>query len=238
MELILSMKYANMVQGIFLKRPNRFIAHVMVHGREEVAHVKNTGRCRELLLPGSRIILQDHGLNTNRKTRYSLISVYKDDMLVNMDSQVPNRVVIDALGNGEIKGLGAPGLIKGEQKFGDSRFDVYYRDGDREGFIEIKGVTLEMEGLSKFPDAPTIRGTRHIIEMIKAVEEGYEGNIFFLLQMKGPRGFTPNREMDPAFAEALDLAIKKGVRVHVYDSIVTFDSIQIGSKIQYREQVL
>lgn len=232
------MRYSNMIQGIFLKRPNRFIAHVMVNGSEEIAHVKNTGRCRELLLPGARVILQDHGLDTKRKTRYSLISVYKEGMLVNMDSQVPNRVVMDALMDGKIQGLGAPELIKGEQRFGDSRFDVYYRDGDREGFIEIKGVTLEMDGLSKFPDAPTIRGTKHIMEMIRAVEDGYEGNILFLIQMKGPETFTPNRTMDPEFGQALDLAVNKGVRVHVYDSIVTFDSIQIGSKIQYREQVL
>ncbi|MCR3955891.1 MAG: DNA/RNA nuclease SfsA [Gudongella sp.] len=232
------MKYSNMVQGTFLKRPNRFIAHVLINGREEIAHVKNTGRCRELLLPGARVILQDHGPDTKRKTRYSLISVYKEDMLVNMDSQAPNRVVMDALVDGKIQGLGAPELIKGEQRYGDSRFDIYYRDGDREGFIEIKGVTLEVEGLSKFPDAPTVRGTRHIMEMISAVQEGYEGNILFLIQMKGPKTFTPNRVMDPAFGEALDMAISRGVRVHVYDSMVTFDSIQIGSKIQYREQVL
>jgi len=232
------MKYSNMVQGTFLKRPNRFIAHVLIDGLEEIAHVKNTGRCRELLLPGARVILQDHGPDAKRKTRYSLISVYKEDMLVNMDSQVPNRVVMDALVDGKIQGLGVPELIKGEQRFGDSRFDVYYRDGDREGFIEVKGVTLEIDGLSKFPDAPTIRGTKHIMEMARAVEDGYEGNILFLIQMKGPKTFTPNRVMDPAFGEALDMAIKRGVRVHVYDSLVTFDSIQIGSKIQYREQVL
>jgi sugar fermentation stimulation protein A len=232
------MKYSNMVQGTFLKRPNRFIAHVLIDGREEIAHVKNTGRCRELLLPGARVILQDHGPDTKRKTRYSLISVYKEDMLVNMDSQVPNRVVMDALVDGKIQGLGVPELIKREQRFGDSRFDVYYRDGEREGFIEVKGVTLEIDGLSKFPDAPTIRGTKHIMEMIRAVEDGYEGNVLFLIQMKGPKTFTPNRVMDPAFGEALDMAIKRGVRVHVYDSLVTFDSIQIGSKIQYREQVL
>jgi len=230
------MKYSNMVEGTFLKRPNRFIAHVLINGREEIAHVKNTGRCRELLLPGARVILQDHGLSTKRKTRYSLISVYKEDMLVNMDSQVPNRVVMDALMEGKIQGFGTPDLIKGEQKFGDSRFDIYYRDGDREGFIEVKGVTLEMDGLSKFPDAPTVRGTKHIMEMIKAVQEGYEGNIFFLIQMKGPMAFTPNRLMDPEFGNALDWAIKEGVGLHVYDSLVTLDSIQIGSKIQYREQ--
>lgn len=232
------MKYSNMVQGTFLKRPNRFVAHVLIDGLEVIAHVKNTGRCRELLLPGVRVILQDHGPDAKRKTRYSLISVYKEDMLVNMDSQVPNRVVMDALVDGKIQGLGVPELIKGEQRFGDSRFDVYYRDGDREGFIEVKGVTLEIDGLSKFPDAPTIRGTKHIMEMARAVEDGYEGNILFLIQMKGPKTFTPNRVMDPAFGEALDMAIKRGVRVHVYDSLVTFDSIQIGSKIQYREQVL
>jgi sugar fermentation stimulation protein A len=232
------MKYSNMVQGTFLKRPNRFIAHVLIDGLEEIAHVKNTGRCRELLLPGARVILQDHGPDAKRKTRYSLISVYKEDMLVNMDSQVPNRVVMDALVDGKIQGLGVLELIKGEQRFGDSRFDVYYRDGDREGFIEVKGVTLEIDGLSKFPDAPTIRGTKHIMEMTRAVEDGYEGNILFLIQMKGPKIFTPNRVMDPAFGEALDMAIRRGVRVHVYDSLVTFDSIQIGSKIQYREQVL
>lgn len=232
------MKYSNIVTGTFLQRPNRFIAHVLVDGSEEIAHVKNTGRCRELLLPGARLLLQDHGTSTNRKTRYSLISVYKDDMLVNMDSQVPNRVVMDALAQGKIHGMGTPDIIKGEQKFGDSRFDVYYRKGDREGFIEVKGVTLEMDGLSKFPDAPTTRGTKHILEMVKAVKEGYEGNILFLLQMMGPIIFTPNRLMDPGFGEALDFAKSQGVNILVYDSLVTENSIEIGTKIEYREQVL
>lgn len=232
------MEYLNMVKGTFLKRPNRFIAHVMIDGSEHIAHVKNTGRCKELLLPGADIVLQDHGNNPNRKTRFSLIAVYKGDLLVNMDSQVPNKVVLDALAQGKIKDFGVPEFIKGEQEFGDSRFDIYYKRNNVEGFMEVKGVTLEVEGLAKFPDAPTERGTKHILEMIQAVKEGYEGNLFFLLQMEGPSEFTPNRIMDPEFGEALDLAQNKGVKIYVYDSIITESSIEIGKSIKYREQVL
>lgn len=231
------MKYLNMVKGTFLKRPNRFIAHVVIGGYEHIAHVKNTGRCRELLLPGVNVILQDHGNNPNRKTRFSLVSVYKGDLLVNIDSQVPNKVVLDALAKDKIEDLGVPEFIKGEQKFGDSRFDLYYKHNNIEGFIEVKGVTLEVDGLAKFPDAPTKRGTKHVLEMIQAVKEGYEGNIFFLLQMKGPVEFTPNRIMDPEFGQALDFAKRAGVKIHVYDSIVTENSIEIGNSIKYREQV-
>lgn len=232
------MHYENIIQGTFINRPNRFIAHVDIGGKSHLAHVKNTGRCRELLVPGAKILLQDHGQNSARKTRYSLISVYKRDLLVNMDSQIPNKVVMEALLAGEIQGIKIPEFVKAEQKFGDSRFDIYYKNGHIEGFIEVKGVTLEVDGLSKFPDAPTERGTKHVLEIVRAAQEGYEGNILFLLQMKGPKIFTPNRSMDPEFGEALDLAIRKGVKIHVYDSIVTEDSITIGSKIKYREQVI
>ncbi len=148
--------------------------------------MKNTGRCKELLLPGARVILEDCSHNPNRKTKYSLIAVWKGDMLVNMDSQVPNAVIFDALKTNKIPEFQKLEFIKREVTFGDSRFDIYFESPPMEkGFIEIKGVTLEDNGIAMFPDAPTTRGTKHVLEMIEAVREGYRGVILFLIQMKG-----------------------------------------------------
>lgn len=226
------MYYQKVVEGIFIERPNRFIARVMLPEGEVIAHVKNTGRCRELLIPGVRVYLEDHGENTLRKTRYSLISVWKKDMLINMDSQVPNAVAADALKRGLITELPETDLIKREKTFGDSRFDIYYESGQRRGFLEVKGVTLEEDGVARFPDAPTVRGTKHIMELIKAKEEGYEASILFLVQMEGPKYFEPNKSMDPGFADAVELAKSRGVRVLAYDSIVTPNTIYIGKSIK------
>ena len=225
------MDYQKVVEGIFIERPNRFIARIMLPEGETIAHVKNTGRCWELLIPGVRVCLEDHGENTTRKTRYSLISVWKGDMLINMDSQVPNAVAADALEKGLITQLPKVDLIKREKTFGDSRFDIYYERGEQKGFLEVKGVTLEEDGIARFPDAPTIRGTKHIMELIKAKKEGYKASILFLVQMKGPVLFEPNKKMDPEFAEAVQLAAKKGVQILVYDSVVTPNSITIGKPI-------
>ena len=225
------MDYQKVVEGIFIERPNRFIARVMLPEGEAIAHVKNTGRCRELLIPGERVYLEDHGDNTTRKTRYSLISVWKGDMLINMDSQVPNTVTADALANGLIAELPRADLIKREKTFGDSRFDIYYESGEQKGFLEVKGVTLEEDGIARFPDAPTIRGTKHIMELIKAKDEGYEASILFLIQMKGPASFEPNRSMDPGFADAIELAKLSGVKILAYDSIVTPNTISIGKSL-------
>lgn len=225
------MQYEKIVEGIFLNRPNRFIAHVLIDGKEETVHVKNTGRCRELLIPGVKVILEDCSSNPNRKTKYSLISVWKNDMLINMDSQVPNLVVYNALNENNIKGITDLTYLKREVTFNNSRFDIYFENEVKKGFIEIKGVTLENDGISMFPDAPTERGTKHVLEMIEAVSQGYRGIIFFLIQMKGPKVFRLNWKMDNKFSKAVKLASEKGVEILAYDSIINKNSISIGSPI-------
>ncbi len=225
------MIYKKIIEGIFINRPNRFIAQVLIDGKEETVHVKNTGRCRELLIPGNKIILEDCSNNPNRKTKYSLIAVYKDNMLVNMDSQVPNAVIYEALKSNKIKGLENLAYIKREVTFENSRFDLYFESGGIKGFLEVKGVTLEEEGIARFPDAPTQRGAKHVLEMIKAVEQGYRGIIFFLIQMKGPKEFRLNYKMDDNFSQAVKLASENGVLVMAYDSIVSPNSIEIGKPL-------
>lgn len=225
------MKYKTIKEAIFLKRPNRFIAHILIDGKEEIAHVKNTGRCRELLIEGSKVIVEE-AENQNRKTKYSLIAVYKENRLFNIDSQVPNKVVYDAIIENRIKEIPVINKLSRERTYGNSRFDLYYESGDQKGFIEVKGVTLENQGVAKFPDAPTERGCKHIYEMIKAVEEGYAGYIFFLIQMGGIRYFTPNAVTDPNLAQALKIAEKKGVSILAYDSIIHEDEIIIGNQIK------
>lgn len=227
------MEYKITRQAIFLKRPNRFIAIVTIDGEEETVHVKNTGRCKELLIEGAKVILEKSD-NPNRKTKYSLIAVYKGDVLINMDSQVPNAVVAEALRDGKILEIGDVSFIKREVTYSNSRFDIYYQKGEKKGFIEVKGVTLERDGVALFPDAPTIRGSRHVYEMIKAKEEGYEANIMLLIQMAGVEYFIPNSEMDKEFASALRLAKEKGVNIMAYDSVVSENSIYIGERIEIR----
>lgn len=226
------MQYKKIVEGIFLKRPNRFIAQVLIDDKVETVHVKNTGRCRELLVPGTKVLLEDCASNKNRKTRYSLISVWKDEILVNMDSQVPNQVVYEALNEDKIITLTELSLVKKEVFYGDSRFDIYFEDEFSKGFIEIKGVTLEKDSTAMFPDAPTKRGARHVYEMIDAVKNGYQGYIFFLIQMIGPKIFRLNWEMDKEFSEAVQLASKSGVKILCYDSIVDKNSISIGQPVE------
>lgn len=218
------MKYKKVVEGIFLKRPNRFIAQVLIDGEEETVHVKNTGRCKELLVPGARILLEDGRDNPNRKTKYSLISVWKGDMLVNMDSQAPNAAAFIGIKENKVKEIQNLTHLKREVTFGNSRFDLYFEalDDDtlQKGFIEVKGVTLENDGICMFPDAPTERGTKHVLEMVEAVKQGYRGIILFVIQMKGPNLFKLNWEMERAFAEAVQFASENGVEVLVYDAIV------------------
>lgn len=226
------MKYEQVIQGKFIKRDNRFIARVWVDGREEVVHVKNTGRCRELLLAGVNVILEKTA-NPNRRTAYSLIAVYKGERLINMDSQVPNPVVAEALRQGKIAELGPVDLVRREVTYGTSRFDIYFESGGKKGFIEVKGVTLENKGTVLFPDAPTVRGTKHIHEMADAVCHGYAGYIFFLVQMDKVNCFMPNREMDADFAAALSIAAEKGVKILVYDSVVAEDEILLGQPVPF-----
>jgi len=227
-----TLEYNKIIEGTFLKRPNRFIAQVLVDGKEETVHVKNTGRCRELLLPGIKVILEDCSNNPNRKTKYSLIAVLKENMLVNMDSQVPNAVVFEALNESKIKEIKDLTYLKREVTFGKSRYDIYFETKGHKGFIEVKGVTLESNGICMFPDAPTERGTKHVLEMIEAVKAGYKGIIFFLIQMKGPKVFKLNWKMDKAFPEAVKLASENGVEILAYDSIVENNSIYLDKKVK------
>jgi len=222
------MQYKNISKAVFIKRPNRFTAHVLLDGKEEIVHVKNTGRCKEILKKGAAVILEK-AENKNRKTNYSLIAAYKDDLLINIDSQVPNRVVADALAKGKI--LKNTVLVKREFTYGNSRFDIYFESKNRKGFVEVKGVTLENNGVARFPDAPTVRGTKHLKEMIKAVKEGYTGYIFFLIQLKGAKYFSPNQSTDPLFAKTLRQARDKGVKVLAYDCLLTEDSIELNKMV-------
>ncbi len=224
------MKYNAIVSGRFAARPNRFIAHVEVDGKEWSVHVKNTGRCKELLVPGATVFLQDWGENCiGRKTRYDLIAVKKGNLLVNMDSQAPNKVFAEWAGNGGFE----TGLtyLKAEAKWGNSRFDFYWEAGDRHGFVEVKGVTLEQDGLVRFPDAPTERGVKHLEELIRAKEEGYETAVCFVIQMEGMRVFSPNDETHPAFGAALRKAAAAGVRVVAMECHVTPDTLRITKEV-------
>ena len=224
------MKYINIVKGIFLKRVNRFIAYVLIDKIEHVVHVKNTGRCRELLLAGAIVILE-RAKTPERKTAFSLIAVYKGERLINMDSQVPNHVVFEAMKARLIPEFSTAMTIKKEVTYGNSRFDIYFESDQHKHFIEVKGVTLEEEGITMFPDAPTLRGTKHVHEMIKAVESGYRGTIFFLIQMKNVHSFKPNVKMDKDFCHALTLAASRGVNLLAYDSIVREDEIVLGDPV-------
>lgn len=225
------MKYKKIERAKFINRPNRFIANVLIDGVEEKIHVRNTGRCKELLIPNANLILEDCKDISNRKTRYSLISVYKNDMLINMDSQIPNNVIFNALKNNKIDEFQNIENLESEVNFGNSRFDLFFKHNNRDTFLEVKGVTLENDGISMFPDAPTTRGTKHVYEMIQALEQGYKAVIFFLIQMRGPYLFKLNWEMDKDFSEALLLAHKRGVEILAYDSIISEDSISIGKRI-------
>ena len=229
-------QYENIVEAIFKERPNRFIAHCFLEGEEVIAHVKNTGKCKELLVPGTTVYLQHHD-NPKRKTAYSLIAVKKGERLINMDSQVPNKVCIEALKNGKLKlpGMGEQlDLIKGEYTYGNSRFDVYVERGDEKAFIEVKGVTLEEDGVVRFPDAPTERGVKHVYEMIEAVKEGYRGYILFVIQKDNVKYFEPNDTTHKAFGDALREAKKKGVEILAYDTKITKNSIVLGKEVEIR----
>lgn len=225
------MKYNKMVEGRFIERPNRFIAMVDVNGVIEKCHVKNTGRCRELLVPDARVFLEESG-NPDRKTRYSLIAVYKGDMLVNMDSQAPNAVAAEWVAAGNL--FSPVTKVKREVKFGNSRFDIYAESNERKCFIEVKGVTLEHDGVASFPDAPTERGVKHIYELCEAVKEGYEAYIIFVIQMKGMHLFVPNDVTHKALGDALRYAVEHGVHVVAVDCKVTQDSLEADELVDIK----
>lgn len=223
------MKYKNVIKGRFLNRPNRFIANVEIEGREVVCHVKNTGRCRELLVSNAAVYLEKSD-NPARKTGFDLIAVEKGTLLINMDSAAPNK----AAGEYLRKLFGKKAVIKPEKTYGQSRIDFYAEDGKDKWLIEVKGVTLEKNGTVMFPDAPTERGVKHLKELTAAVKEGYRCMALFVVQMKGVKEFTPNDLTHPEFGQALREAIKAGVEVKAVDCLVKADSMVIDKEITVR----
>ena len=225
------MQYQNVKQGRFLARPNRFIAHVELEGQTEVVHVKNTGRCRELLVPNAAVYLEKSA-NPARKTQYDLIAVEKGPLLVNMDAQAPNQVFREWAESGGFQ----PGLtlLRPETTWGSSRFDFYWEAGERRGFVEVKGVTLENGGHACFPDAPTERGVKHLHELIRCQSEGAEAAVCFVIQMGGMTDFAPNDLTHPAFGEALRQAAQAGVQVMARGCVVTPDSLTMGEPVPVR----
>lgn len=221
------MYYANMVPGIFLDRPNRFIAHVEIDGQTETVHVKNTGRCRELLPPGARVWCQQSD-NPARKTKYDLITVQKGDLLINMDSQAPNIAAEEWLRSG---GLGEIENLRRETVHGDSRFDLSFIKDGRQCFLEVKGVTLENDGVCAFPDAPTERGAKHLRGLLRAAQEGYGAYVLFVIQMSPVRYLHPNDTTDPGFGEALRRAAAGGVQVLAMDCRVTESTMEIQNPV-------
>ncbi len=225
------MRYDNVTEAVFIDRPNRFIADVLLDGVPTVCHVKNTGRCRELLIPGARVYVQ-RALSTARKTAYDLIAVVKDGRLINMDAAAPNAVFGEWLRSG---GLGfVPELVKPEQRHGDSRFDFYFEHGGRRAFAEVKGVTLEENGVVRFPDAPTERGVKHLRGLKDCVRQGYEAYAVFIVQMRGVKYFEPNRDTHPEFAQALKEAADGGVNLVALDCEVTDQTLLAKDNVEIR----
>ncbi|HOJ09739.1 MAG TPA: DNA/RNA nuclease SfsA [Clostridiales bacterium] len=229
------MEYKNIRQAKFICRPNRFISHIEIDGKIEICHVKNTGRCKELLVPGAVIFVQEFNIKT-RKTKYDLISVYKGNRLINIDSQVPNKVFHEWLLNGNlVENITSITSIKPESKYRNSRFDFYIETVDnRRIFIEVKGVTLEENGVVLFPDAPTERGIKHITELCHCMNEGYEAYIVFVIQMKDVLYFTPNIKTHKAFGDALKAAKEQGAEIIALDTLVTESSITAGDFVEVR----
>ncbi len=227
------MRYEKILCGSFVSRPNRFIAKVLVDGKEETVHVKNTGRCRELLLPGCKVYLSASD-NPARKTAFDLVAVEKQregksPLLINMDAQAPNAVVEEWLRAGNLFPKGA--AVRREVTFGNSRFDFYLQHGARKAYLEVKGVTLEENGVARFPDAPTERGIKHIHELVDCVEKGYEAYILFVIQMGEMHRFSPNDVTHKAFGEALRAAAAAGVQILALDCNVTPDSLTINAPV-------
>jgi len=230
------MEYRNILPAVFLSRPNRFIAHVAPAGSPVACHVKNTGRCRELLVPGATVWIQDHGPElSGRKTRYDLIAVEKkrpglSPILINMDSQAPNQLFREWAEQGQF--FPDLTLLRPETRYHASRFDFYYeRSGGQRGFVEVKGVTLEENGIAAFPDAPTERGIKHLDELCAATEEGYSAHVCFILQMEGMSLFRPNDRTHPAFGDALRRAAEKGVSLLVMECAVSPSSLSIQRSV-------
>lgn len=226
------MKYENIRKGNFISRPNRFIGKVIIDGQVCEAHIKNTGRCRELLTYGSVVYLEDFaGRMGTRRLRYSLIAAEKGNALINMDSHAPNKVCEESLLSGSLRlpDMEKLTIIKREKTYGGSRFDFYIEDEEgSKGWLEVKGVTLEADGIARFPDAPTERGVKHIRELQRAVKEGYKGYILFIIQMEKADRFESNDDTHYEFGQALREAIADGVHVLAYSCSVTPDTLELG----------
>lgn len=217
------MRYDNMTPGIFRARPNRFIAHIEIDGAVEICHVKNTGRCRELLVPGCTVWCQRSD-NPNRKTKFDLIAVQKGERLINMDSQAPNKAAGEWLASG---GLGEISELRPEVKHGDSRYDFSFLKDGKRCFLEVKGCTLEEDGVCAFPDAPTERGAKHIRGLTEAAQAGYGAYILFVIQMSDVKYIRPHDETDPEFGRALREAAQNGVHILAMDCAITPDTMEI-----------
>ena len=227
------MSYTSITEAVFISRPNRFIARVAVDGAEETVHVKNTGRCKELLVPGARVWLEK-SQNPSRKTGYDLVCVMKEGegrepLLINIDSQIVNGCAEEWA-----RRLWPTARIRREVTYGDSRFDLCVEENGKTTFIEVKGVTLEKDGIASFPDAPTERGVKHIEELIALKEQGFGAAILFVIQMKGITEFRPNDETHPAFGDALRRAVASGVQIYAYDCTVTPDTMTIDKPVEVR----
>lgn len=229
------MKYKRVIRAKFLSRPNRFIAYCEVDGATETVHVKNTGRCRELLVDGATVYLSVSD-NLERKTKYDLIAVEKETergiILINMDSQAPNVAAYEWMSSCGYFGEGV--TVRREVTYGKSRFDLYIEQGERRAFVEVKGVTLENDGVASFPDAPTERGIKHVNELVSAFEDGYEAYILFVIQMKGAHTFKPNDETHKAFGDALRRAAESGVKILAYDCAVSPNEMVVDAPVEVK----
>lgn len=227
------MKYEKRIfEAIFLERPNRFNARVLLNGEEITVHVSNTGRCREILIKGCKVYLREE-LNPTRKTRYDLIAAIKENKLISIDSQIPNKVIEEALKMGKLENLKKYNTILREKTFGKSRFDFKLStDEDEVYYLEVKGVTLEDNGYSRFPDAPTERGTKHLMELIEAKKQGYGAGVMFLIQLEAVDKFSPQDKNDPEFGATLRLAKKCGVDIFAYNCIVEEDGLSINEPVE------
>ena len=224
------MIYQNILPGRFLSRPNRFIAHIEIDGQDTVCHVKNTGRCRELLTPGASVWCEKSD-NPARKTQYDLIAVQKGARLINMDSQAPNKAAQEWLAGG---GLGRIENLRAETYYGSSRFDFSFEKGEKRCFLEVKGVTLENGGICAFPDAPTERGTKHLRELTALAKEGFGAYVLFVIQMSDVSYLHPNDDTDPVFGAALREAAKTGVQILAMDCLVTSDTMTIQNPVEVK----
>lgn len=223
------MNYKNIVEGRFIARPNRFVAYAEINGRTEVCHVKNTGRCKELLTEGCTVWLEKAEGSAKRKTLYDLVAVRKGDRLINMDSAAPNHAAAEFLPK-----MFPGGSIRPEYSYGNSRFDFYIEKNGERILLEVKGVTLEQDGIAMFPDAPTERGLKHINELTRCLGEGFETYLLFVVQMEDVRYFSPNDLTHPAFGQALRQASEKGVKLLAYDCKVTPGSMEIRNGVEIR----